>query len=235
MEKIVYLLWRPEGVEPERFRDHLVDDLSQELHHAGVCGLTISVADAAVAAGDKLRLAGGEAHKDAILSFWLEQSQDVSACERRIVATSARVAGYLVVESRPIVNREQRAPLGERTPGFSLCTAIARRGDLARSRFIELWYDVHRAVAIETQRTFSYVRNEIVRPLTDGAPAWDAIIEEGFPLEALDEPEVFYDAPSDPARFQANLKRMVDSCEAFIDLSRVSSHPMSQYIFEDLR
>jgi hypothetical protein len=29
VEKIVYLLWRPEGVEPERFRDHLVDDLSQ--------------------------------------------------------------------------------------------------------------------------------------------------------------------------------------------------------------
>ncbi|MEE2665113.1 MAG: hypothetical protein VX681_13430 [Myxococcota bacterium] len=235
MEKVVYLLWRPEGVESDAFRDRLVDDLSQELHRAGVCGLAISVADSAVAAGDKLRIAGAEPHKDALVSFWLEQSQDVADCEGRIAAASARIAGYLVVESRPIVNREQRAPLGERTPGFSLCTAIAKRGDLERSRFIELWYDVHRAVAIETQSTFSYVRNEIVRPLTDGAPAWDAIVEEGFPIDALDEPEVFYDARGDLARLQTHLDRMMASCDAFIDRSRVSSHPMSQYTFEDLR
>ena len=79
------------------------------------------------------------------------------------------------------------------------------------------------------------MRNEIVRPLTDGSPAWDAVVEEGFPIGALDNPEEFYDALGDPAKLQLNLKRMMESCESFIDLSRVSSHPMSQYVFEDLR
>ena len=235
MEKVVYLLWKPDGVMPDAFRDQLVGDLAGELRGAGASALAISVADEAVAAGEALRMDGGEPHKDALVSFWLEQSQDVAACETRIAATSARIAGYLVVESRPIINREQRAPLGERTPGFSLCTAIAKRPDIDLSRFIRLWYDVHRATASETQRTFSYVRNEVVRPITADAPAWDAIVEEGFPVGALDDPEVFYDAPGEPAKRRANLERMIESCEAFIDLSRVSSHPMSQYIYEELR
>lgn len=235
MEKVAYVLWKEEGTDPDVFRDRLLEGLSHDLHRAGAAGLAISVADGAVAAGEGLRLSGREPHKDAFVSFWLEQSQDVGECERRIEAEAARIAGYLVVESRPIVNREHRAPPGERTPGFSLCTAIAKSPSVDYDRFIELWYDVHRAVAIETQSTFSYVRNEIVRPLTADAPAWNAIVEEGFPIEALDDPEVFYDAKGDPNRFRAHLKRMIESCDAFIDREAVSSHPMSQTIFEDLR
>lgn len=235
MEKVVYLLWKPEGAEPDAFRDRLLGDLSQALHREGACALKINVADSAVAAGEKLRQAGREPHKDALVSFWLEQSQEVGSCERRIDELCARIAGYLVCESRPVINREQRAPLGERTPGFHLCTAISKRPDIDRARFVELWHREHRDVAIETQSSFAYLRNEVVRPITEGAPAWDAIVEEGFPLGALDDPEVFYDSQGDPAKFKANLKRMIESCEAFIDMASVSSHPMSQYIFEDLR
>jgi hypothetical protein len=235
VEKVVYLLWKPNGVERDAFRDRLLEDLSQQLHRAGACALAISVSDADVAAGTKLQLAGGQPHKDALVSFWLEQSQEVTPLAARIEAICERAAGYLVVESRPLVNREHRVPPGDRTPGFSLCTAIAKRPDLDRTRFIERWYDVHRDVAIETQSTFSYVRNEVVRPISEGAPSWDAIVEEGFPIGALDDPEVFYDAAGDAVRFQANVKRMVESCRAFIDMESVSSHPMSQYVFEDLR
>ena len=110
------------------------------------------------------------------------------------------------------------------------CTCIAKRADLDRARFIDIWYSVHRQVAIETQSTFSYVRNEVVRALTPDAPAWDAIVEEGFPIEALDDPRVFYDAVDDEALFRENLQKMVESAGSFLDLERVSSHPMSHYV-----
>ena len=32
-----------------------------------------------------------------------------------------------------------------------------------------------------------------------------------------------------------HLARMVESCQAFIDFEHVSSHPMSEYVFEQLR
>ena len=99
MEKLVYLLWKPDGVAPDAFRDQLVGDLAGELRGAGARALAISVVDGAVAAGEKLRLDGGEPHKDALLSFWLEQCQDVGDCESRIAATSARIAGSRVGRS----------------------------------------------------------------------------------------------------------------------------------------
>jgi len=235
LEKVVYLLWKPDRVDADAFRARLLDELAQELHREGAVALTISVADTAVADGRALQLSGGQPDKDALVSFWLEQSQDVGTCESRMREKCERIAGYLVVESRPVVDHEHHTPPGERTPGFSLCTCIASRADIDRARFIELWYGVHRAVAIETQSTFSYLRNEVVRPLTEGAPDWDAIVEEGFPIGALDDPEVFYDAPGNPERYRAHLARMVESCQAFIDLERVSSHPMSEYVFEQLR
>ena len=86
-------------------------------------------------------------------------------------------------------------------------------------------------VAIDVQSTFSYVRNEVVRPLTSDAPAWGGIVEEGFPLEALSDRRVFYDAVDDEEKFRRNLEAMIESCAAFLSMERVDSHPMSEYRF----
>ena len=91
-----------------------------------------------------------------------------------------------------------------------------------------LWHAVHRDVAVETQSTFSYVRNEIVRALTDRAPDWAAIVEESFPIEALSDPKVWYDCDTDE-EYQRRLVRMIGSVKAFLDLADMESIPMSQY------
>jgi hypothetical protein len=59
---------------------------------------------------------------------------------------------------------------------------------------------LQRDTAIEMQSTFGYVRNEVVRALTPDAPPWDAIVEENFPIGALHDPAVFYDAVGDPRK-----------------------------------
>jgi hypothetical protein len=75
------------------------------------------------------------------------------------------------------------------------------------------------------------VRNEIVRALTPHAPHWAALVEENFPLGALTDPAVFYDAAGDPAKLRANQERMFRAVQGFLALDRVESHPMSEYDF----
>jgi hypothetical protein len=195
----------------------------------GAEGLKISVTDEDVAAGEALHM--GPLVPDAFVSFWLECAQDRQQAETALAMISERHVGYLVVESQPLRRASDEDEIGWRAPGFSLVGCIEPAPGVSRDAFIERWHGPHREVAIATQSSFSYVRNEIVRPLTPDAPSWAAIVEEGFPIAALDDPKVFYDADGSEERYQRNLKSMMESCQAFLDLDKVDSHPMSEYRF----
>jgi hypothetical protein len=228
MEKLAYTVWKRAGETDARFATRLLEEVPPRLR-ARCEGLRISVTDEAVAAGTKLHL--GKLAPSGLVSFWLEQSQERADCEALLANACGQIAGYLVVESRPLVNRARRAPAGARTPGFTLVSCIEAKDGLAREEFIRLWYTVQRDTAIETQSTFGYVRNEVVRALTAEAPPWNAIVEENFPIGALDDPAVFYDAVGDPERLQRHQKRMFEAVQGFIALDRIESHPMSEYDF----
>ena len=232
MEKLVYLLWPTDsslGRDDDSFRDRLLAALPDALQQKSASRLKISVTDCAVEAGEKLHL--GELEPRALVSFWLECVQDRGACEALLEDCSGRMAGYLVVESQPLRFETPTGSLAARMPGFSLVGCIEPGEDVSQTEFIERWECVHRDVAIETQSTFSYIRNEVVRPLTSDAPDWGGIVEEGFPIEALNSPRVFYDAADSEERFRRNSQRMVESCVAFLSLDKVDSHPMSEYRF----
>jgi hypothetical protein len=170
--------------------------------------------------------------KAAFVTFWLDEADRVhDALLEVLAARAARVAAYLVVESIPLRNTTHVAAPGARTPGFNLVTGIVPKQGLAYDEFIALWHREHRAVALETQSTFAYVRNEIVRALTPDAPQWAAVVEESFPFEALTDQAVWYAAAGSPERLERNRQRMVESCLAFLALDRVESHPMSEYVF----
>ncbi len=231
MEKLVYCLWRPEDVSADSFGERLRTELAGELEAHGARRLRVFVADTAVAAGAGLRLSAEPAHKEGCVTFWLEASQDRADLEERIAAHASRIAGYLVVESRPMVNPDAARGRGERTPGWVQVTGIVPREGLSYDEFLRHWYDVHRRVAIETQSSTGYVRNEVVRPLTAGAPGWAAIVEETFPIEALSDPRVFYDGRGSEERFRENAHKMLESVQAFLALDRVDAHPMSEYVF----
>lgn len=230
MEKLAYVVWKRAAERDQRFVLRLLEQVAPRLR-ARAGRLRISLVDADVAAGTKLHLGKLDPRPSGLVSFWLEQSQERAACESLLGEACDRSAGYLVVESRPLVNTTQRAPAGARTPGFALVSCIEAKDGLGKDEFIRLWYELQRDTAIETQSTFGYVRNEIVRALTPGAPRWDAIVEENFPIGALDDPAVFYDAVGDPEKLRRNQERMFRAVETFLALDRIESHPMSEYDF----
>ena len=160
-----------------------------------------------------------------MVTFWLEAIDDRPACEEILAATAPEIAGYLVTESSVMVPPRQT---GERTPGMNQVTCIAQRKDISDEEFRQIWHNDHKKVAIETQSTFGYTRNVISHALTPDAPVWAAIVEETFPIEALHDPKVFYDADNDE-ELAANMKIMMDSCQRFLDFEPLEFSHMSEY------
>jgi len=76
------------------------------------------------------------------------------------------------------------------------------------------------------------VQNVIVRPLSYGAPIYDAVVEECFPAEAMTDPQAFFDGVGNPEKFQRNLQGMIESVQRFIDLDKIDVVPTSQYVIK---
>ena len=223
MEKLVYLIFQEAGLPGSELRATLLEKTAPALRAGGAREITVNVHDEAVADGTPMRRSDPPIR--AMVSFWMQNADDRGPCEGALAEHARRLAGYLVVESRPLAHE---APKGRRTPGMNQVTCIAKKPGLDYDEFIRIWQQDHKVVAIETQSTVGYVRNVIVRKLTEGAPSWDAIVEETFPIEALTDPHAFYDAKSEEA-LERNTERMLESCRRFLDFEPLEYTHMSEY------
>jgi EthD domain len=226
MEKIVCALWGVDSVA-------MLADLPDALKAAGASGIRINIRDEEVAAGAALIQMWQEPQQEAVVQYWLPSANAIfrADADRAIAAHCGRFAAWLVAESTIIANHEHPPVSGQRTWGWSQASFINFRNDLDRMEAMNVWHSHHTRVAIDTQSNFEYVQNLVVRPLTDGAPEYDAFVEECFPVGALNDPHAFFDAVGDPAKFEANLDSMMDSCGRFIQFGRIDIIPTSQYDF----
>ena len=120
MEKVVYIVWRSADISADAFGHRLRNEVSEKLLALGARGLQVNVADDAVQAAAGLRQVHARPQMEGLISVWMD-----SAIERfrrpfdeAIEAAVARMAGYLVTESKPIPNTRFPAAPGERTAGF---------------------------------------------------------------------------------------------------------------------
>ncbi|MCP4904703.1 MAG: EthD domain-containing protein [bacterium] len=224
MQKLFYLLFDSAEADGTKLREALCGVAVPAMREAGAMEITVFGADADVAEGSPIRQVDPPIR--AMVSFWLEDAGDRGSAEAALAGHVQGLAGYLVCESRPMVHE---MPKGERTPGMKQISCITKRADLSQEEYIRIWHGDHRQVAIDTQSTFGYVRNEIFRALTPGAPdRWDAFVEESFPMGALTDQEIFYDAKTHE-EYETNFKIMMDSCGRFLDHSAIEVTFFSEY------
>jgi hypothetical protein len=233
VEKLVYVVWKPVDVSVEAFRDDLIGPRAAELTALGARKLAVSVADEHVAYAQASVITHIDAPIMGLISFWLDSHLFRAPLEAVIAGATSRCAGYLVLESVPIVNTTQTAPLGKRTPGINTIGFLEKPDRLSYDAWLDLWQGSHTQVGVETQSTFLYIQNAVVRALTSDAPPWVAIVEEGFPREALTDQKVFYAAGDSDAKLEENRGRMIESCRRFIDFDHLESHMFSQYVLGD--
>jgi hypothetical protein len=227
MQKLFYLIFDAADSDSSRLRESLIGDVVPVLRRLGAREIGVFVSDEEVSAGKPTRQSDPPIR--AALCFNLADVESRAAVEDAIRPLAADLAGYLVRESRPIVHERGE---GHRMPGMMQLTCISPRAGLSAEEFNRIWHEDHMEVAIQTQSTFGYVRNTIIRPITEGAPEhWAGIVEETFPIEALADPMVFFNA-ANPAELSANLRRMVESCQRFVDLENLEVTFMSEYYFD---
>ncbi len=232
MEKVIYLLWRDPAVDAEQFGNSLLGQLADRLLNQDVRGLQVNVSDAAVAPAAGLRQTNTRPQPEALVSVWVDSAVDYlrRPVDDLVAAAAPRIAAYLVSESRPIRNTRHPPQPGQRTAGFAQVVLLGRPPRLTPENWRDIWQNSHTKIAIETQSTFLYVQNLVLRCLTYGAPAFDAIVEEGFPVEAMTDPHVFFDAPGDEKKFQRNLQAMMESCQRFVAFDKIDVLLTSQYV-----
>ncbi len=233
MDKVIALLWAPADMAVEAFTAQLKATLPPLLTAAGAQHIRLNLEDAISGKGAHLRQSRGPRQHDAVVQFecpGLGENLPEPICAA-LAGISEQWHAWQVTASRVIANTRYPAQAGERTTGWAQMAFLTLPERLTHAEWRSLWQDRHTAVAIETQANFEYVQNLIERPLSPGAPPYVAIVEECFPEAALTDPFVFFDAVGDPGKFKANLDRMMESCDRFIDRGTIDVIPTGQYNF----
>lgn len=229
MQKLIYAFWHP-GKNPAALRDELVQLLGPQLkREAGVHAVQINISDEHFSGPGLQPLHRMQPPVQGIINIWVDSSYFRKPLEQRIRQHVAGFHGYAVVESQPIVNTKQPVQAGKRLDALSQIVFLEKPKSMDHQEWLTVWLESHTRVAIDTQSTFQYVQNVVLRPLTAGAPVCHGIIEECFPPAAFTDQAVFYDAVGDEKKQQANFKAMMDSCARFIDNTTMDIIFTSQY------
>src|ERR1700722_12632750 len=133
----------------------------------GGAGLTANVRDGAVTHSLMTRTTL-DPPAAAVVSIWTQQcyGDQTAAALQLLEGECDQLAAYLVTESIPL-----QAPLelGSRTTGLANVALFRRPAELDQTSWLRRWEDDHTPVAIETQSTFGYTQNAVVRALTPNA------------------------------------------------------------------
>ncbi|GAB5450653.1 MAG: EthD domain-containing protein [Halioglobus sp.] len=231
MEKIQYALWKKAAQEADAFRDELLQQVAQPLCDVpGVHGIRLCVADSAVAPANGRRMQSAPSVPDAMLSLWVDDAGAAANWEPLIDGHVQRRNGYLVTEAEPLINQQAHPTRpGDRMYGMCHVVFMSHPQSQTTEEWFSVWKDSHTEVAIETQSTFGYRQNVVVRLLGEDTPHCHAIVEENFPPEAMTDDHAFYATGGDEAVLQKHMTAMMESCSRFIDFERIDVIPMSEY------
>lgn len=226
MEKVIALLMRADSNEDwcARQRGPVADALLE----LGVAGLSVNVRDDAVR-NSLMTLTTLDPPVAAVVSLWTQQcyGDQTSAALNLLEKECDQLAAYLVTESVPLA--ASAVETGRRTPGLANIALLRRPAELDQTTWLTRWQRDHTSVAIETQSTFGYTQNWVVRTLTPDAPGITGIVEELFPTEAITDLKAFFGA-ADDKDLQNRISQMVASTTAFGANENIDTVPTSRYV-----
>ena len=102
----------------------------------------------------------------------------------------------------------------------------------AMDEWIRRWHGTMSPVSEEIQPRARYVRNLVIRSLTQGAPPYEGIVEEAWPSKKhITSPWLFYGADS-AARLAVNMARILRAVTSFLDLMQIHTAMMSEYFIK---
>jgi len=237
VEKLVYLVWLPEGTPRARVTDIMLGDVAPRLLDLDVRGLTMDLDDEDADVASPVPPPPGEHTPQAVVSLWVDAYDRRAPLEAVVTSVSTRLAGYQVLESMYCEYGESRWaaprswPDGERSPGLLTVAMFEQRPDMAFEDWLAAWHTGVSQVSEEVQPRCRYVRNTVFRTLTPGAPPYRGIVEEAWPSAGhITDPMLFYCADGDHEQMNTNVTRLFEKVAAVLDLATMRSLTMSEWI-----
>jgi hypothetical protein len=226
MEKVIAVLMRAESDDDWCARQR--GPVAEALLELGVLGLSVNVRDDAVRQS-LMTLTTLDPPVAAVVSMWTQQcyGEQLTVALDLLAQECDQLAAYLVTESVPL--SAPAVEFGARTPGLANIALLRRPADMDQATWLTRWQRDHTPVAIDTQSTFGYTQNWVVRTLTPDAPGIAGIVEELFPAEAITDLRAFFGA-ADDGDLQHRLGRMVASTTAFGANENIDTVPTSRYV-----
>jgi hypothetical protein len=228
MEKVIAVLRRAEP--DDDWCDRQRGPVADALLGLGVAGLSVNVRDSAVR-HSLMTLTTLDPPVAAVVSMWTQQCYGgpMAAALRLLAEECEQLGAYLVTESVPLIAPAVES--GSRTPGLANIALLRRPAALDQATWLDRWQLDHTRVALETQSTFGYTQNWVVRTLTPDAPGIAGIVEELFPAEAITDLKAFFGA-ADDSDLQNRVGQMIASTTAFGANENIDTVPTSRYVFK---
>ncbi|MFT5032087.1 MAG: hypothetical protein ACI89D_001548 [Bermanella sp.] len=222
MEKLMYLLDRANS--PGALQQNLSSDIIPALQKTGASNIVLNMADLdkAISAAAPQRIAGNWQDLGAVVSLWVDSVDGHKELETILSKSGCELAGYLVTESVPQAYEQNWKP-NERRPGLTQFTAHGKPEHIGERAFYRNWGE-HTELSFKLHPLrWSYVRNAVVRSLSDSAPSYRALVMEHFreANDFTDECRYF----GDPATVQ----KMYEELPGFCDFGSMMTGAMSEY------
>jgi hypothetical protein len=241
MEKLVYCIWPPASVGSDRAatRDLLIKTCAPKLLALNPDKLIIQVADPE----SKMKSPSPFGPKEpppicGTVDLWIPSVEQRGPFEDVLRQAGCTFAGYLVDESVYKDYGDNRHsgprcwPDGQRSPGVGVITILERPKRLQYDEWIRRWHGTMSPVSEAIQPRTRYVRNRIVKPVTENAPAFDGIVVEMWPsVRHVTNPFRFFGART-PIGLVINMVRILRAVTNFHDLTRVRTTPAGEYFLK---
>ena len=196
--------------------------------------MTVNVVDSDVDMSAVVGTSAGD-RVGATVGLWLDSLDDRGPYEAVLGGTAKKKAGYLVTESVPLAYDRRTWPDGERSPGVKQITMFDKRSDIDDAQFFARWHGSHTPLTFEVHPVCLYVRHAVARAVTDDAPRWRGIVEEGLrEVDDLTDPMRYFNAGGSREVLEHNVKRVMEDVSTFLDLESVESYPTAEYILRSL-
>ena len=216
MPKLILAATRPLDLSCARLRE--------ELGAAGVNELQVNIRDEAVAGALTIQ------HLEQPIETVASTSGGVEDDILRILSDHAgQMIGWEVEERTPLP--PPPVPDGVRTDALANLAFIRKPPEASYDSWLQHWHGPHTQVAMQTQATFGYVQNRVVRPLTPDIPHVDAIVEELFSMAAISDVHAFYGSGGDDAELTRRITTLMESVSAMGADRDIDLVPTSRYVW----
>ena len=223
IEKLIYVLMdgaEDQGSSVERIAEGVVS----AARSAGAERLSVLVPDYTNEIRERCagRLGGAIDRLSSVFECWVPALDSRGAIEEALSPLAGEVWGYMVTEST-LAECPHAVGDGERVPGITQWGINDKPKGVALDDFYREWA-VHSKLSFDLHPTRqSYIRNAIVRRLTNSAPAYLGIVLERFPrLEDFVDESIYFGDPS-------VVREMIQHVPAFYDFATAMTGGLSEY------